>query len=84
LRRVHARVLKLHMRLPAMMHLVLEEMRQEVADRLGDRPVAAARFDPAVQIVLRQRKAELQQPRVGGRPAPRPASVAASWMSSRS
>jgi hypothetical protein len=51
-------MLKLHMGLTAMVHLVLEQMRQQVADGLGRRSLAPLGFDAAVQIGVCQSRAE--------------------------
>jgi hypothetical protein len=66
LRRVNARVVQLHMRLAAVVHLVLKEMRKQVADPLGRRSLAAFGFDTAVEIGIAKAHAEGQQTRVRG------------------
>jgi hypothetical protein len=53
LRRVDASMLKLHMGLTAMVHLMLEQMRQQVADGLGRRAV------PPLGLTRRSRSASV-------------------------
>src|SRR2546430_445903 len=65
LRRLYARSGKHRMRLAAVMDLVLKEVREETAQAIGSRAVAARNLHHGVQAVLAERFAQRDQAQVG-------------------